>query len=50
MAQILSGGGYSGNGGGNDRRSIRSSKLIGSRESLEYETGTNDEVFMTITN
>ncbi|XP_065213828.1 kinesin light chain isoform X3 [Planococcus citri] len=38
VAQILGGGGNAG-----DRRSIRSSKLIGSRESLEYETGANEE-------
>lgn len=39
VVQVLSG-----SNNANDRRSIRSSKLIGSRESLEYETGINEEV------
>ncbi|XKL66143.1 hypothetical protein PGB90_009563 [Kerria lacca] len=38
VVQVLSG-----SNNANDRRSIRSSKLIGSRESLEYETGINEE-------
>lgn len=41
MAQMLSG-----QNSGGDRRSIRSSKLIDSRESLDYDTGANEEVFM----
>ncbi|KAK7602062.1 hypothetical protein V9T40_009503 [Parthenolecanium corni] len=39
MAQMLSG-----QNSGGDRRSIRSSKLIDSRESLDYDTGANEEI------